>query len=104
MKSWLVLLTVSGCVGFVLASLRAVTLGRVTQQYSARSLGLSNDPRVSEVIAAFKQKSRPRRSWSAFRDNLSDPGFWQILIGLWVLITTLSFLSCTLVIWLFSVS
>ena len=102
MSHWLSALGVSLCVGFVLATLRVVTLGRVTQQFSTRSLGLGEDPRMSEVVAAFAAKGRPRPSWSAFVHNLSDLGFWQIFFVLWVVTSAMCVLAYSLFFWVSS--
>ena len=85
MSTWLIAVAVCGVVGFTLALLRAAFLPRVTQQFSARSLGLGTDPHLSEVIQAMDAHVVKRPSVEAFRRNLKDRGFWQIVAVLWVL-------------------
>jgi hypothetical protein len=99
MNHWFSVVGISSCVGFVLATLRVVTLGRVTRQFSARSLGLGDDPRMSEVVAALSERGPPSSSWSSFVHNLSDFGFWQIFLVLWVVASGLCVLVYSLFFW-----
>jgi|SRR5688572_27844013 hypothetical protein len=95
MNQWLWALVFSACFGFVLAASRVVTLGRVTRQYSARSLGLDGNPRISDVLAALEEKGRPRPGWNAFVQNLSDWGFWRIFFVLWAGTSAFFYLICS---------
>ena len=96
-------LLVSCAVGFVLALARVATLGPITQQFSARSLGLGKDPRASEVVDSLASHSRPKLKWSTFVRNLTDPRFWQILVVAWALTSAICFLAnALLLLWLHS--
>ena len=99
MVTWFSAVAVCGVVGFALALLRAAFLPRVTQQFSARSLGLGGNPRLSEVLQAVDAHVVKRPSFEAFRHNLKDRGFWQIVAGLWVLFGALCLFVWVVIRW-----
>ena len=96
MNVWLHALLSSAAVGFVVAFLRAATLGDVVQRYSVRSKKSGEEERV--LMSSMRWRATGKGS-GGFAQNLSEPAFWRIVFGLWFSITAVAFAACAVMIW-----
>ncbi len=97
MNVWLHALSSSAAVGFVVAFIRAATLGDVVQRYSEHAKKSGAKSGVSDVVDAMAAERE--RAPSGLARNLSEPAFWRIVFGLWFSITAVAFAACAVMIW-----